>query len=76
MPLQTQPTGLETKAFIPLCGYKFISRQQLVNVPLEEKKGEDNHMLHDKRVKKEVGEGCWIITRRQDIAAKWKQLKL
>ena len=38
MPLETQLIGLETKTFILPCGYKFNSRQDLVNVSLEEKK--------------------------------------
>lgn len=54
MPLETQPTGLETKTFIPFCVYKFKSRQELVNVSLEEKKGKDNQILHDGE-SKEVG---------------------
>lgn len=38
MPLKTQSTDLETNTFIQWCVYKFKSRQELVNVPLEEKK--------------------------------------
>lgn len=33
MPLETQPTGLETKTFILFCVYKFKSRQELVMYP-------------------------------------------
>lgn len=54
MPLKTQSTDLETNSFIQWCVYKFKSRQELVNVPLEEKK--DNQMLHDKRIEEEKEE--------------------
>lgn len=47
MPLETQAIGLETKTLLLLCDYKFNSGQQLVSVPLEEKKDKVNQILHD-----------------------------
>ena len=48
MPLETQLIGLETKTSILPCGYKFNSRQELVNVSLEEKKDKDKQIVTDK----------------------------
>lgn len=60
MPLETQPIGLETKTFILLYGYKLNSRQELVNVPLEEKKTKTIRYYMIKRVKK-GGEGEVVV---------------
>lgn len=53
MPLETQPMGLETKTFIPLYGYKLNSRQELVNVPLEETKTIRYYMIKGVKQKEE-----------------------
>lgn len=54
---RTQPTGLETKTFIPFCGYKFNSRQELGNEPLEGKKTKTIRYYMIKGVKGEGGGG-------------------